>query len=87
MYAVSNLFVQRIACGVKTEVDNMARNVLVLTLIGIGVFIGEVSQYSSHTEDITATEPISKVSQTYRFEKKFAVMAVFLTSLKIREIS
>lgn len=65
----------------------MARNVLVWTLTGIGVFIGEVSQYSSYTEDITATEPISKVSQTYRFEKKFAVMAVFLISLKIREIA
>ena len=55
MYAVSNLFVQRIACGVKTEVDNMARNVLVWTLIGIGVFIGEVSQFSSYTEEISAT--------------------------------
>ena len=30
----------------------MARNVLAWTLIGIGVFIGEVSQYSSYTKEV-----------------------------------
>ena len=63
----------------------MARNVLVWTLIGIGVFIGEVSQYSSYTEEITATEPISKVSQTFLLSKNFSVMAMFLRRPKVRE--
>ena len=63
----------------------MARNVLVWTLIGIGLFIGEVSQYSSYTEEITATEPISKVSQTFLLSKNFSVMAMFLRRPKVRE--
>ena len=49
----------------------MARNVLVWTLIGIGVFIGEVSQYSSYTKEVTVTEAISKSFSNFPFEQEF----------------
>ena len=47
----------------------MARNVLVWTLTGIGVFIGEVGQFSSYTKEVTVTEAISKVPQTFLLSK------------------
>lgn len=49
----------------------MARNVLVLTLTGIGVFIGEVSQFSSYTKEVTVTEAISKSFSNFPFEQEF----------------
>ena len=60
----------------------MARNVLVLILTGIGVFIGEVSQYSSYKKEVTVTEAVSKVSQTFLLSRNFSIMAMFLTSPK-----
>ena len=33
----------------------MARNVLVWILTGTGVFVGEVSQYSSYKKEVTVT--------------------------------
>jgi len=55
----------------------MARNALVWTLTGIGVFIGEVGQYSSYTKEVTVTGAISKVSQTFVFRKNLPLWQCF----------
>lgn len=55
----------------------MARNVLVWILTGIGVFIGEVGQYSSYTKEVTVTEAISKVSETFVLRKKLPLWQCF----------
>lgn len=54
----------------------MARNVLVWILTGIGVFIGEVGQYS-YTKEVTVTEAISKVSETFVLRKKLPLWQCF----------
>lgn len=48
----------------------MARNVLVWTLTGIGVFTGEVGQYSSYTKEVTVTDAISKVFSKFPFQQE-----------------
>ena len=49
----------------------MARNVLVWILTGIGVFIGEVGQFSSYVKEVTVTEAISKSFSNFPFEQEF----------------